>query len=193
MISGDVYVCWGKRLVDIVICVPICLVVIPLLFVVAILIKLDSPGPVLFVQRRLGYKTSQFRLYKLRTMTNKERAVDKEIFGRNADVTKIGYWLRRFKIDELPQIFNVLKGDMSIVGPRPCVPQQTKSFTEAAYIRFEAKPGLTGLAQISGNIYLSWPQRWKLDAEYVGSISLMSDLRIIGKTFEVVLFGEKKT
>lgn len=125
-------------------------------------------------------------------MIDNPREVNKDIFIGNNEVTFFGSFLRRFKIDELPQIYNVLIGDMSLVGPRPCMPSLTDHFNENAFKRVLVRPGLTGLAQINGNIYLSWPQRWDFDRKYVETISLSKDFKIILKTFLILIFGEDK-
>jgi lipopolysaccharide/colanic/teichoic acid biosynthesis glycosyltransferase len=100
--------------------------------------------------------------------------------------------MRRFKLDELPQLWNVLVGDMSLVGPRPCMPEQVATFNEDGRARLRVKPGLTGLAQVNGNILLSWPERWKLDRAYVENLTLAMDLRILLRTILVVIRGERR-
>lgn len=181
-----------KKVFDIVFSVIVLLLIAPLLLFSIIVIKLESKGPIFFLQDRLGKDGSVFRLYKFRTMINKNREVNREILKGDEEVTKSGYYLRRFKIDELPQLINVLKGDMSLVGPRPCMPELQDSFNEDGKFRIRVLPGLTGLAQVNGNIYLSWPQRWKYDREYVEKISFLIDISIILKTFGILLFGEEK-
>lgn len=128
----------------------------------------------------------------MRTMTDRNRVSDKEILKGNSEVTIVGNILRRLKIDELPQIINILIGDMSIVGPRPCLTSQINEFNEDGKIRLLIRPGLTGLAQINGNIYLTWPERWKYDRIYVEKISFLMDIKIILKTFLIVFLGEQK-
>ena len=181
-----------KKVFDIIFSVIVLLLVAPVLLFSIILIKLESKGPIFFLQDRLGKDGSVFRLYKFRTMINKNREVNREILKGDEEVTKSGYYLRRFKIDELPQLINVLKGDMSLVGPRPCMPELQDSFNEDGKFRIRVLPGLTGLAQVNGNIYLSWPQRWKYDREYVEKISFLIDISIILKTFGILFFGEEK-
>jgi undecaprenyl phosphate N,N'-diacetylbacillosamine 1-phosphate transferase len=181
-----------KKVFDIIFSVIVLLLVAPVLLFSIIVIKLESKGPILFLQDRLGKDGSVFRLYKFRTMINKNREVNREILKGDEEVTKSGYYLRRFKIDELPQLINVLKGDMSLVGPRPCMPELQDSFNEDGKFRIRVLPGLTGLAQVNGNIYLSWPQRWKYDREYVEKISFLIDISIILKTIGILLFGEEK-
>ncbi len=171
---------------------PILILVAPLLACVAALIRLDSKGPVFFLQDRLGHEGRIFRAFKFRTMTDRPRVPVKEIYGRDDEVTRVGYWLRRFKIDELPQLLNVVTGEMSIVGPRPALPRQINEYDEQSRRRLLVLPGLTGLAQIHGGAYLSWPERWAWDVDYVDRLSLMLDLTILRRTVGVVLLGEER-
>ncbi len=164
----------------------------PLLLLASILIKCSSKGPIFFLQERLGKKGEIFRVYKFRTMTNKQREVRREIRKGDSEVTKFGYILRRFKIDELPQLLNVILGNMSIVGPRPCMPDLINDFNEDGYYRLKVLPGLTGLAQINGNINLTWEERWRYDRAYVEKISFILDIKIIVKTILIIVIGEDK-
>ena len=165
----------------------------PLFLIVVFLIKIDSKGPVFYLQTRVGRNMNKFSLYKFRTMTNKKRDPSKEqTFKDNPEITRIGYYLRRFKIDELPQLINILKGDMSIVGPRPALPELYEQYGEQAKVRLAVRPGLTGLSQINGNIYLTWEERFVYDGKYIDSLSFWEDVRIIAKTVLIVLFGEEK-
>lgn len=182
-----------KRLFDFFISFDILLLLFPLFIIVAVLIKLDSKGPIFYLQSRVGENGRVFRIYKLRTMTNKERDPNvKQTYLQDPDITRIGGLLRRFKIDELPQIWNVFIGDMSLVGPRPALPSLYEKFGEIAKKRCEVRPGMTGWAQVNGNIYLPWEERLCLDREYVDRMSFMLDLRILVKTVAIVLFGEEK-
>ena len=182
-----------KRLFDFFISFAILLLLFPLFIIVAVLIKLDSKGPIFYLQSRVGENGRVFRIYKLRTMTNKERDPNvKQTYLQDPDITRIGGLLRRFKIDELPQIWNVFIGDMSLVGPRPALPSLYEKFGEIAKKRCEVRPGMTGWAQVNGNIYLPWEERLCLDREYVVRMSFMLDLRILVKTVAIVLFGEEK-
>lgn len=182
-----------KRLFDFFISFAILLLLFPLFIIVAVLIKLDSKGSIFYLQSRVGENGRVFRIYKLRTMTNKERDPNvKQTYLQDPDITRIGGLLRRFKIDELPQIWNVFIGDMSLVGPRPALPSLYEKFGEIAKKRCEVRPGMTGWAQVNGNIYLPWEERLCLDREYVDRMSFMLDLRILVKTVAIVLFGEEK-
>jgi undecaprenyl phosphate N,N'-diacetylbacillosamine 1-phosphate transferase len=186
------YLQFGKRFLDLVLAILALIVFSPFLLIIIILIRLDSSGPILFIQKRLGYKAKIFDVYKFRTMTDRTRDPGGEIYGRDPEVTRLGYWLRRFKLDELPQLLNIARGDLSIVGPRPALPSQLAEYDDLARKRLEVRPGLTGLAQVNGNIHLSWPERWQYDAQYVEQASLLLDLQIILRTVAVVLFGEDK-
>ncbi len=186
------YRSFGKRLLDLAIALPALLLVSPVLLLAAILIKLDSRGPVMFVQQRLGRYGSTFPTFKFRSMTYRDRVPDSEILPGHSEVTRVGAVLRRSKIDELPQLLNIVRGDMSIVGPRPALPDHIRKYDDNGLRRLLVRPGLTGRAQTSGNIYLSWPERWHYDADYVEGLSLVSDLRIMVKTIAVVLLGEER-
>jgi lipopolysaccharide/colanic/teichoic acid biosynthesis glycosyltransferase len=186
------YRAFGKRLLDLCVSVPALFAVAPLFALIAALVKLTSRGPVFFVQQRLGCGGVTFRTYKFRTMTDRLRVSHQEIFGKTDEVTVIGYWLRRFKLDELPQLWNIVNGDMSLVGPRPALPTQLAEYTDLARQRLLVRPGLTGLAQVHGNIHLTWPERWVYDAEYVARVSFSLDVWIIARTIGVVLLGEER-
>lgn len=181
-----------KRLIDISIAIFAIFIIFFFFLIIFLLVKIDSRGPFFFFQERLGYKGTKFKLYKIRTMAHRNRTVHKEILKDNLEVTRVGKILRRFKVDELPQLVNVLKGDMSIVGPRPCLPLQSNQFNEDGKMRLLVRPGLTGLAQVNGNICLSWPERWKFDRKYVENLSVALDIKIMLKTLLIVFVGEEK-
>ena len=187
-----IYAHFGKRLLDLTVTFPVMVILAPFLMIIGILIRLGSPGQALFLQPRLGQNGRIFTTYKFRTMTAVPRVPDHEVIGRTSEVTRIGYWLRRFKLDELPQLWNVIIGNMSLVGPRPALPEQLEQYDEIGRKRLEVRPGLTGLAQVSGNIHLTWQERWSYDVRYVEQLSLFLDFRIILKTILVVLLGEKR-
>ena len=182
-----------KRLIDVLVSLVILLFLFPFLILVVFLIKIDSKGPIFYLQSRVGKNGHFFKVYKFRTMTNKQRDPNaKQTFLDDPDITRIGSLLRRFKIDELPQIWNVFVGDMSLVGPRPALPSLYEKYGDLANKRCCVRPGMTGWAQVNGNIYLPWEKRLLLDSEYVDRISFMFDLRILVKTVAIVLLGEDK-
>lgn len=180
-----------KRFIDIAVAAVLLLVLLIPLLVVALLIKLDSKGPLFFKQARVGKNLQIFEVFKFRTMTNEKRAVG-NIIGKAAGVTRVGYFLRKFKIDELPQLLNVLVGQMSLVGPRPSVYEQLSKMSAEEIKRYDVPPGLTGLAQVSGNIHLSWPERYILDLRYVRNITFYNDVLILLRTVLIVVQGEEK-
>jgi len=186
------YLAIGKRTFDVLVALVAFLFFLPLTLLVALLVSLESPGPVFFLQERLGQGGSVFRVFKFRSMTDKSRHTVGEIHSDNDELTRVGSVIRRTKLDELPQLLNVLRGEMSLVGPRPSIVALRESFDEYGRRRLELKPGITGLAQVNGNIHLSWPERWRLDAQYVDEVSFLLDLGILFKTVAVVLLGEEK-
>lgn len=181
-----------KRFLDFIVSLIVLLFFLPLFIIVYFLVKIDSKGDFFFFQDRLGKNGKIFKVYKIRTMTDKIRVADREILKGDAEVTRVGGVLRRLKIDELPQIINIFKGDMSFVGPRPCLPSQINEFNEDGKKRILVRPGLTGLAQVNGNIYLTWEERWKYDRKYVENLTMILDMQITLKTFAIVIFGEEK-
>mgnify|MGYP001202328096 CR=1 FL=1 len=170
----------------------------PLLGLLALLIRYDSPGPVLFRQTRVGRDGREFTIYKFRTMYVDAEQRLAELLDRNeADgalfkirhdprVTRVGRWLRRYSLDELPQLFNVVRGDMSLVGPRPPLPREVAQYPDDMRRRFVVKPGMTGLWQVSGRSDLSWEDSVQLDLRYVENWSLSLDLVILLKTLTAV-------
>jgi lipopolysaccharide/colanic/teichoic acid biosynthesis glycosyltransferase len=191
--ASSFYARIGKRLFDLVAGAIALALVWPLLLLIAILIRATSRGPAFFRQGRLGRNATVFEAWKFRTMTDKPRVPDTiQYTGDPNEVTPVGRILRRTKLDELPQIFNVLMGHMSLVGPRPQLPIQLSEFDENAKLRLLVRPGLTGMAQTHGGVGLTWPERWSYDAEYVRRLSFMLDLRLIARTFGVLVHGEEK-
>lgn len=179
-----------KRLVDIIAgCVIVLgLTIIPVLIIVPILIKATSKGPAVFTQDRVGKDGKVFKIYKYRTMLIPEESIDEN--GNQLEpkqrITKIGRILRKTSVDELMQVFNVINGTMSIVGPRPTLPYQVENYTEEQKRRHEMRPGITGLAQVNGRNDLSWTDKIKYDIEYVDNYSLWLDMKILFKTVAVV-------
>lgn len=193
MRARSMYARFGKRLVDLALVIPAIVLLAPFMFFVAMAIRLTSRGPALFRQERLGKDARVFEAMKFRTMTDKPRVPDTIAYtGDPSEVTAVGRVLRRTKLDELPQLFNVLRGEMSLVGPRPQLPIQLGELDENGKLRLLVRPGLTGMAQTHGNVNLTWPQRWVYDADYVKRMSLALDLWLLARTIGVVLHGEDR-
>lgn len=181
-----------KRIIDLVFAVIVIVIISPILLLTAVLIPLESNGPIFFRQKRVGKGFKEIEVLKFRSMTNEKREVgNKPILGKAAGVTNVGYVIRRLKIDELPQLLNVIKGDLSLVGPRPSVRSQLDAMNEKQKLRYSIRPGLTGLAQVSGNIHLSWPERYSFDLAYIKNRSFILDLRILVRTFFLIIKGEE--
>lgn len=173
----------------------------PLLIAVAIAIKVTDPGPILFVQKRVGVRGEFFGIYKFRTMVvdaeKRLLALQRQSDGNGVlfkmkddpRITKVGKFLRRYSIDELPQLFNVLLGDMSLVGPRPPLPAEVEQYEPDALRRLHVRPGMTGLWQVSGRSDLSWEESLRLDLRYVDNWSPIGDLSILFRTFKAVTHG----
>jgi len=181
-----------KRLFDIVTSfIAILIFLIPML-IIAILIKLDDGGPILFKQKRGGYKQKHFDILKFRTMIVNAESVGLGYKTEKNDprITKVGRFIRKYSLDELPQLINVLKGDMSIVGPRPALTVQTDDYNDYQKIRLEVKPGITGLAQVNGRNALTWDERIEWDIKYVQNRSFLFDIQIIFKTILIVFKRE---
>lgn len=183
-----------KRIFDIIASLIIIVLLFPIGLIISLIIKVDSEGPIFFLQERPGKNTNIFKVYKFRTMRpgSEKMVTGKEVFGDDDRITKIGKFLRRYKIDELPQLLNVIKGEMSLVGPRPERKDYLNEYTHEELKRFNMRPGLTGLAQVSGNIHISLDERHRKDIYYVDKFNLLMDIKIIILTVGVVLFGEEK-
>lgn len=182
-----------KRTGDVAISLALIVLLLPLWLLAALAVKLTSRGPVLFSQERGGRGGVPFRSYKFRTLRADHVHDPSEIVPLDhAHVTPVGRWLRRFKIDEMPQLFNVLKGDMSLVGPRPTILEQVRAYDAFQRRRLEVRPGITGLAQVNGNARMSWDERIKYDVYYVDHVGLWLDLCILAKTLLVILLGEAR-
>jgi lipopolysaccharide/colanic/teichoic acid biosynthesis glycosyltransferase len=178
----------------------------PLLMIIAVAVAFSGPGPVLFVHERIGRNGKPFRMWKFRTMrtgTDDQLAELLHLHGRDDEpffkvpndprVTRLGYWLRRWSLDELPQLWNVLVGHMSLVGPRPQVSAEVALYGEREQDRLRVRPGLTGLWQVSGRSQLPWKQAIGLDLYYVDNWSLLMDLKILVRTIEAVINGRGAT
>lgn len=168
------------------------LIVIPVFIVVPILIRLTSKGPAIFTQERMGKDEKVFKIYKYRTMLIPEESLDEngEMLEPKARITKIGRILRKTSIDELPQLFNVLEGTMSIVGPRPTLPYQAERYNEEQKKRHLMRPGITGYAQVNGRNDLTWAEKIEYDVEYIENYNFWLDIKILFKTIAVVFKSE---
>lgn len=164
----------------------------PLVLAAAIAVRLESPGaPALYRQRRVGLRGEEFEIVKLRTMVPgaERRGAGLAVDEDDPRITRVGTLLRRTSLDELPNLWNVVRGEMSIVGPRPTVPAQVAQYTERQRGRLEVKPGITGWAQVHGRASLPWSERIELDLYYVEHASIRLDLRIVARTVRMVLTG----
>ena len=191
-----------KRLMDIILSTIGLMILSPILLVVAILIKIDSKGPIFFKQKRVGLNGKAFDMYKFRSMVVNAEELKEKLEKQNemsgpmfkiADdprITKIGKFIRKTSIDELPQLWNVIKGDMSLVGPRPSLPKEVEQFEPWMEERFKVKPGLTCYWQVGGRNNIDFENWMKLDIKYVKERTLAIDIMLIFKTF-FVLFGDK--
>jgi lipopolysaccharide/colanic/teichoic acid biosynthesis glycosyltransferase len=179
------------RALDVIIAALALLVLSPVLLIAAIAIKLGSRGPVLYRQRRVGKDEHQFELLKLRTMElgSDPVGVGTVVARDDPRVTAAGRFLRRTSLDEIPNLVNVLRGQMAIVGPRPTIAAQVVDYTPFQHRRHEVKPGLTGWAQVQGRAGIPWERRIELDVEYVDRRSLALDLRILAKTAWLLVTG----
>ena len=180
-----------KRVFDIVLSIFILILISPLLIACTLAVKFTSKGPVLFLQERIGRGGKPFTIYKFRTMV-----VDAESKGlgylvtkEDSRITKVGQFLRRWSIDEFPQLFNVLLGDMSLVGPRPTLGYQVEQYDDFQKRRLEVQPGMTGLATVKGRNLLSWNERIEYDVWYVDNYTFWLDIKIILATFGTILGG----
>lgn len=175
-----------KRILDIISSLLAIIILSPLLAVTAVLVKTKLGSPVLFKQERPGKDEKIFTLIKFRTMTD-ERDENGELLPDEVRLTKFGKFLRSTSIDELPELFNILKGDMSVIGPRPLLVQYLPFYTEEERHRHDVRPGLTGWAQVNGRNSLDWDHRFECDVEYVKNMSLLFDIKIMFSTILKVI------
>jgi exopolysaccharide biosynthesis polyprenyl glycosylphosphotransferase len=191
-----------KRFLDIIVASLALTALSPIFLLVAILIKLEDGGPVFFAQRRVGKWGREFRMFKFRSMCVDAEQRLQALLAKNHHltgvtfkakddprITRIGKWIRKFSIDEFPQFYNVLRGDMSLVGPRPPVPREVAMYTPADRRRLEVTPGLTCFWQIGGRAEIDFPEQVRLDVQYIESQSLWLDVKILLRTVPAVLLG----
>jgi lipopolysaccharide/colanic/teichoic acid biosynthesis glycosyltransferase len=181
-----------KRILDLAIALPLAVATAPLMAGIALWVRRDSPGPALYRQARVGYAGRPFTLLKFRTMVVGAEGMGAGLAVTAGDprITRAGALLRRLSLDELPQLWNVIRGDMSLVGPRPTVASQVERYDARRRGRLLARPGLTGLAQVRGRNAIPWSERIEIDLEYVGGWSMRRDLAILARTLLVVLGRE---
>ncbi len=181
-----------KRGLDLAIAVPATILTAPVIAALALAIRLESPGHPIYTQTRAGRDGERFQIYKLRTMVRGAEFTGAGLAIQEGDdrITRVGQFLRRYSLDELPNLWNVVRGEMSIVGPRPTLPVQVDQYTERQRGRLSVKPGLTGWAQINGRASLPWSERIELDLWYVEHHTLALDVRIISRTLGLVLRGQ---
>jgi len=180
-----------RRAIDIVVSALALALSAPVLALAALAIRLESPGPVIYRQRRSGLLGREFDVLKLRTMVDGAEHIGAglAITANDARITRVGTFLRRTSLDELPNLVNVLRGDMSLIGPRPTLPVQVAQYTERQRGRLAVKPGITGWAQVNGRASLPWSERIELDLYYIEHRSLALDLQILRRTIAIVLGG----
>ena len=191
MVGGSAVTDAVERLIDLVLSGVAATVTAPLVAVLALAIRLESPGSPIYTQSRVGRDGRLFAIYKLRTMVHGAEFTGARLALAEGDdrITRVGALLRRYSLDELPNLWNVLRGDMSIVGPRPTLQVQVQQYTEHQRRRLEVKPGITGWAQVNGRASVPWSQRIELDLYYIEHRSLWLDLKILVRTLAMLLAG----
>jgi len=183
----------GKRMFDVLAATLLIVFFSPILLITAVLVRFSSPGPMLFSQIRSGRHGEPFRIYKFRSMRGGRTPDPREVVSlAHPEVTPIGRFIRRLKIDELPQIFSILSGTMSLVGPRPTLPDQVERYDDVQRRRLLVRPGITGLAQTHGNTSIDWNERIKYDVYYVAHGGMIMDAVILVRTLLVIFGGEER-
>ncbi len=178
-----------KRTIDFIVALTGLIVMSPVILVIACLVRLKMGSPVIFNQKRPGLHARPFYIHKFRTLTN-DRDADGNLLPDEKRLTPLGKFLRRYSLDEFPQLINLLKGDISLVGPRPLLMEYVPRYNSEQARRHEVKPGITGWAQVNGRNALSWDERFKLDVWYVDHQSFFLDIKILAMTFIKVFSGE---
>ena len=187
--QSGIYRRFFKRPMDFLLALIAIVLLSPVMLIIAILVRIKLGKPILFKQERPGLNEEIFTMYKFRTMTD-ERDENGELLPDEMRLTKFGKFLRSTSLDELPEFLNILKGDMSIIGPRPLLVEYLSLYNEHQKRRHEVRPGLSGLAQVNGRNTLSWEEKFKIDIEYVDNISFIGDLKIIFLTVKKVFKRE---
>lgn len=185
-----------KGLIDFILSLIATIILSPVMLIIAIAIKIDSKGPILFLQERLGKDGKVFKIIKFRTMVVNAENIGDGLSIKSEDddrITKVGKFLRKTSLDELPQFINILKGDMSLIGPRPPAtyfPHKIEDYPEEQFKRFEVKPGITGLAQVRVRNNATWDEKIEIDLEYISKITFINDLKIVFQTIKIILSHE---
>lgn len=181
-----------KRIIDFILSLVLLMLLSPLLIITAVFIKIDSRGPIIFRQPRIGKEGKIFKVWKFRTMVDNAEKMGTGLATAEKDprITRIGKVLRKTSVDELPQLVNVLKADMSFIGPRPAPVQHLEKYNKLERQRLNVLPGITGWAQVNGRNKLTWPERIEKDIWYVNNTSILLDIKIILKTVKVILLSE---
>lgn len=187
--KGGIYRNYIKRPMDFLLSLLAIIVLSPLFLIIAILVKINLGSPVLFKQQRPGLNEKIFTMYKFRTMTD-ERDENGNLLPDEVRLTKFGQFLRSTSLDELPELFNILKGDMSIIGPRPLLVDYLPLYNEHQRRRHKVRPGLSGLAQVNGRNAISWEEKFDLDVQYVDNVTFLGDWKIIFQTIKKVIVRE---
>lgn len=187
--SGGFYKKYVKRPMDVILSLLAIIILSPIMLIVAILVRVKLGSPIIFKQERPGLNEEIFTMYKFRTMTD-ERDENGELLPDDIRLTKFGRLLRSTSLDELPELFNILKGDMSFVGPRPLLIEYLPYYTSKEKIRHSVRPGLTGLAQVNGRNLLEWNKRLGLDVDYVENLTFLQDVKIFVLTIKKVFKRE---
>ena len=192
-ISKSLWLRFGKRLFDVIVSAILILLLSPVMLLTVCAIKLTSRGPLLFRQERTGLRGRRFHPAKFRSMRTEHKHDTKEVvLLSHPGITPVGRFIRRFKIDELPQLFCVLFGEMSLIGPRPTIPEQTDNYNDFERRRLLVRPGATGLAQVNSPASRSWEERIKYDVYYVQHVNFWLDAKILLKTVLVIVLGEER-
>lgn len=175
------YAKYIKRILDLILSLMALILLMPLMIIIGILVRINLGSPIIFKQKRPGKNEKIFTLYKFRTMTDK-RDIDGNLLPDEYRLTKFGKFLRSTSLDELPELINIIKGDMAIVGPRPLLVEYLPYYTEEEKHRHDVRPGLTGLAQVNGRNAISWEEKFLEDLEYIKNMGVKNDIKIIFKT-----------
>jgi len=180
-----------KRILDLLLAAVSAVLSAPAIAILAVAIRLESPGHPIYRQTRVGKDGEEFQIYKLRTMVAGAESIGAGLAIQEGDdrITRLGAFVRRYSLDELPNLYNVLRGEMAIVGPRPTVPVQVQQYSERQRGRLSVKPGITGWAQVNGRASLPWDERIELDLWYVAHRSLALDLKILARSLRLVASG----